>query len=172
MLRRVLLFMLKSFARLFVLSLSGWLLFSCSGQITPPLPNDEKRAEFPFTFPSQSNAPKASRPMEAIQVERLELYTLATFPVKVNAVINGTLSDCVEIIGVLENISGAIIQLQLELLSPPPDTCSETHVPFEMIIPLSVKNLPADAYMVDVGGKQALFELLADNKVRAPVWNR
>jgi hypothetical protein len=132
------------------------LLLSCT--IPLEMPDSSLFSDPTLRKPRPAEASKSS------PIEQLEVYTVAAFPVRVHAVLSGHYPDtCTRLTNIQEDISGTIISLTLTFERIQQSDCSNVKTPFEEIVPLSVAGLPADTYMVEVNGLQAVFELLSDN---------
>jgi inhibitor of cysteine peptidase len=116
-----------------------------------------------------------------LQVDRIDLVILESFPVQVRATLIGNLLDgCTTVGGT--NISYADNQFMIEVTTtrPADAVCTEALVPFEQTVALDVLDLPAGDYTVVAGNAISVFNLAVDNKIqvpaeteeRAPVANR
>ncbi|MFN2220661.1 MAG: hypothetical protein ACK2UA_18775 [Anaerolineae bacterium] len=97
-------------------------------------------------------------------VETIEILILESFPVQVQVVARGTVSDgCTEIGEVQQERDGQDFQVTIITFRPSGMLCTEALVPFEKSIALDVNGLPAGTYTVDVNGVSGTFELAMDN---------
>jgi hypothetical protein len=113
----------------------------------------------PFKSSDLNNEAARSTPLES-----LEVYTVATFPVRVHAVLQGHVPEtCMRLSSVQEEINAAEIHLNLTFSRVHDNECRAITTAFEEIVPLSVHGLAAGGYVVTADGHQAHFELLADN---------
>jgi inhibitor of cysteine peptidase len=96
-------------------------------------------------------------------VDEIEILILESFPVQINVIASGNLSDpCTEISEVLQEKEGNTFFITIKTYRSP-GFCIQVLAPFEEIIPLEVYGLPAGTYTVDVNGVQATFDLEVDN---------
>jgi len=96
-------------------------------------------------------------------VDEIEILILESFPVQINVIASGNLSDpCTEISEVLQKKEGNTFFITIKTYRSP-GFCIQVLAPFEEIIPLEVYGLPAGTYTVDVNGVQATFDLEVDN---------
>jgi len=96
-------------------------------------------------------------------VDEIEIIILESFPVQVQVIARGNLSDpCTEIYQITQKKEDNTFFITIKT-SRPADPCIQIIVPFEVKIPLNVYGLPAGTYTVDVNGVQATFDLEIDN---------
>lgn len=96
-------------------------------------------------------------------VDVIDILILESFPVQINVIASGNLSDpCTEISEVLQEKEGNTFFITIKTYRSP-GFCMQVLAPFEEIIPLEVYGLPAGTYTVDVNGVQATFDLEVDN---------
>jgi inhibitor of cysteine peptidase len=96
-------------------------------------------------------------------VDEIDILILESFPVQINVIASGNLSDpCTEISEVLQEKEGNTFFITIKTYRSP-GFCIQVLAPFEEIIPLEVYGLPAGTYTVDVNGVQATFDLEVDN---------
>ena len=96
-------------------------------------------------------------------VDEIDILILESFPVQINVIASGNLSDpCTEISEVLQEKEGNTFFITIKTYRSP-GFCIQVLAPFEEIIPLEVYGLLAGTYTVDVNGVQGTFDLLVDN---------
>ena len=98
-------------------------------------------------------------------VKSVDVLILESFPVQVNVVIRGDLPDagCTTIASVEQVREGNTFRLTLITTTDPLALCAQALTPFEEVVALDVKDLPAGVYVVDVHGVEGTFELSVDN---------
>jgi uncharacterized protein YgiM (DUF1202 family) len=98
-------------------------------------------------------------------VKSVDVLILESFPVQVNVVIRGDLPDagCTTIASVEQVRQGNTFRLTLVTTTDPLALCAQALTPFEEVVALDVKDLPAGVYVVDVHGVEGTFELAVDN---------
>ena len=98
-------------------------------------------------------------------VKSVDVLILESFPVQVNVVIRGDLPDagCTTIASVEQGRQGNTFRLTLVTTTDPLALCAQALTPFEEVVALDVKDLPAGVYVVDVHGVEGTFELSVDN---------
>ncbi len=95
-------------------------------------------------------------------VSRIELMILESFPVRVNAIVYGSLPDrCTSIASFDTLHDGNKLLVNLNTVSA--ETCEPGAVPYEQIVQLNVEDLAAGKYIVDVEGVKESFEFTIDN---------
>ena len=96
-------------------------------------------------------------------VDEIDILILELFPVQINVIASGNLSDpCTEISEVLQKKEGNTFFITIKTYRSP-GFCIQVLAPFEEIIPLEVYGLPAGTYIVNVNGVQGTFDLEVDN---------
>jgi hypothetical protein len=97
-------------------------------------------------------------------VESIEILILESFPVQINVVAEGYLSDaCTEIDEITEKLQGNTFSVTITTARPADAVCAQVITEFEEVISLDVLGLPAGTYTVDVNGVTDSFELEMDN---------
>ncbi len=97
-------------------------------------------------------------------VDSIELLTLESFPLQVQAVVRGSLPDsCTEIDQVAATRSGTIFTIQVITARPADQVCAEMLTPYERNVALDVYGLPAGTYTVTAAGASASFTFSQDN---------
>ena len=94
-------------------------------------------------------------------VQSVEIQILESMPVQVNAIIRGQLPDagCTTIASVDQVRDGNTITITLVTTTDPLALCAQALTPFERVVPLEVRDLPAGQYTVNVNGLVQSFEL-------------
>lgn len=103
-------------------------------------------------------------------VKSIEILILESFPVQVNEVIRGDLPDagCTMIASVNQVREGNTFKLTLVTTTDPLALCAQALTPFEQVVALDVRDLPAGQYTVSAGGVEETFELSVDNSLTQP----
>ena len=97
-------------------------------------------------------------------VEEIEILILESFPVQINVIAKGYLSDgCTEIGDITKVKDGNTFAITVETIRPADAMCTQAIVPYEKSIPLDVYGLNAGTYTVVVNGMSGSFELAMDN---------
>lgn len=98
-------------------------------------------------------------------VESVEIQVLESFPVQIHAVLRGQLPDagCTTIASVDQAREGNTITLTLNTTTDPLALCEPALTPFEHVVSLDVRDLPAGDYMVRVDGIEESFNLPSQN---------
>ena len=96
-------------------------------------------------------------------VQSVEIQILETQPLQVNAIVRGQLPDggCTTIDAIDQVRDGNAFRISLATITDPLAICAQAVTPFEQVIPLDVKDLPAAKYVVNVNGVETSFELLS-----------
>jgi hypothetical protein len=120
----------------------------------------------PAVAVTPSPVPTEPSPVASVAVvESIEIQTLESFPVQVNAVIRGNLPDagCTTIKSVDQVRDGNTFRITLVTTTDPLALCAQALTPFEQVIPLDVKDLPPGTYIVNANGVEESFDLPAQN---------
>ena len=98
-------------------------------------------------------------------VKSIEIQILESMPVQVNAVLRGDLPDagCTTIRSVDQAREGNTIRLTVTTTTDPLALCEPAPTPFEHVVALDVRDLPAGEYTVSVDGIQESFNLPAQH---------
>lgn len=124
------------------------LLSGCEGEATPDLP--------PTGTPSEGG----------VFINDVELLIMESFPVQVQALIQGDLADgCTSISGIEteRDVEARRFTIRIETTRDDDAICTQALVPFEESVSLDVRGLPAGTYTVDAHGETAEFTLDVDN---------
>lgn len=97
-------------------------------------------------------------------VESLQVVTLESFPVQVQATVNGSLSDgCTSLVGINVTQQGATFLLDVQTVRNDTGACTQALVPFSQAVSLNVQGLAAGTYTVTAGNVSQTFTLAVDN---------
>lgn len=100
------------------------------------------------------------------QVDQLELLFAESFPVQISAVVRGNLPDGCTTLDPVETVrQDNTFRLTLTTTRPADAVCTEALVPFEQVVELPARGLPAGSYLVDANGVQQAFVLDVDNEI-------
>jgi len=100
-------------------------------------------------------------------VKSVRIIILESFPVQVNVVVYGELTDsCTEIGNIRTKREPTTFIITVSTTRPADAVCAQVIIPFEKVIPLDVVGLKAGVYTVRVNGVTDTFELQADNIVQ------
>ncbi|HEX6033348.1 MAG TPA: SH3 domain-containing protein [Anaerolineales bacterium] len=96
-------------------------------------------------------------------VQSVQIQILETEPLQVNAIVRGQLPDagCTTIDAIDQLRDGNTFRISLATTTDPLAVCAPAVTPFEQVIPLDVKDLPAAKYVVNVNNIETSFELLS-----------
>jgi hypothetical protein len=101
-------------------------------------------------------------------VNSLQVVTLETFPVQVQAVVGGNLSNsCTSVTGVNVQQQGVTFVLDVQTAFNDTGACAQVLVPFSQTAALNVLGLAAGTYTVLAGGMSQTFILAVDNNPAA-----
>ena len=96
-------------------------------------------------------------------VESIEIAILESFPVRVHAVLRGSVPDaCTEIDTIEPQRDGNRLLSAVRTRRPVDEVCAQVITPFEATVELAVLRLPAGPYTAAAGEAVAGFELAAD----------
>ncbi len=94
---------------------------------------------------------------ELLMVERVDVQVLESFPVQVQAVVHGSLSDsCTEIGEISQTREGNTVTVTIGANRPADAICAQVLEPFEQVIPLDGL-FPPGTYVVRVNGVETSF---------------
>ncbi len=98
------------------------------------------------------------------EVNEIEINILESFPVQVNVIARGNLSDsCTKIKNVSIAQEGNVFSITITTSRPTDSICAQVITPFEEVMELDVIGLKAGIYVVEVNGVTSTFELQVDN---------
>jgi hypothetical protein len=109
----------------------------------------------PTTTPVPSPTPE-----ETVIVDRVEVVILESFPVRVQAIVHGTLPDACAFIERAEQVRrDNVFEVTITPAWQANARCAPGRTPFEHTVPLDVAGLPAGTYVVEVHGARGTFAL-------------
>lgn len=110
-------------------------------------------------------------PSSVAVVDSIEILLLESFPLQVNAVIRGTLPDagCTTIASVEQVREGNTFKLTLVITTDPLALCAQALTPFEEVVALDMKDLPAGEYVVNANGFEQTFEFPGNEITEQPI---
>jgi uncharacterized protein YraI len=108
--------------------------------------------------------PNFTKPSDLTQnanVQSLEIQIIEAYPLQVNAIARGQLSDagCTTISDISQSRSGNTFTVKVTAKFNSQAVCAQTVTSFERVIPLEVSNLLPGSYIVNVNGIEASFQL-------------
>lgn len=133
--------------------------------VVPPGAIDEPSA------PNAGESPATALPSGRAVVEQVEILLLESFPVQVQVVLQGYLTDGCTTIEAIEPTYDPESQtffLSIDTDRPANAACPQVISEFQETVMLDVLGLPAGTYTVDVQGTQATFTLEVDNMLSEP----
>lgn len=106
---------------------------------------------------AQTEVPTGYQP---VAIDQVEVQVGVGSPIPVQVVIRGWLPDtCAQLEFIQQEQAGPIFWLTLSAVPSSVDGCIQDTIPFRVVIPLNVVDLPGGEYTVDVNGKRATFTL-------------
>lgn len=103
---------------------------------------------------------------QKLSIQHLEMMIAESFPIQVNAVIQGRLLDsCTELDQFDVEKQSDTFTITLKTRQRADTNCHPTTRTFERMIPLEVAGLRAGVYTVKLDDKTTIFELAVDNVV-------
>lgn len=97
---------------------------------------------------------------QPVDVDQVEAEVGVGSPIPVHVVVSGNLPDtCAQLEYTEIKQDGSTFLVTLSTVPFNDDGCIQDNLPFRILIPLNVVNLPAGSYTVDVNGSSADFEL-------------
>lgn len=118
--------------------------------------------------PEPTVAPTPTTVVGSAMVDSVELLMMESFPVQINAIVKGNLSDgCTSIDQIGQSRSGNTITVTITATRLADAVCTMALVPFEEIVSLDVLGLSAGSYSVDVNGVRQSFVFSVDNTPEA-----
>jgi len=104
-------------------------------------------------------------PLNAAQIDSIQIQTLESFPIQQQLVVSGNLlNGCTVLNEPTQLRDGNVFYITLDTRTEG-DTCTEALVPYETTIDLQVNNLPAGVYIVNINNQEISFELENDNQL-------
>jgi hypothetical protein len=141
---------------LFFIALSMvWILNACSPFTVTSSPGGQPTPEV-----ESSPAPI----YQPVDVDQVEVEVGVGSPIPVQVTVSGNLPDtCAQIELVQQRQVGTNFQITVSSVPSSAEGCIQDTLPFRIVIPLNIVNLPAGSYSVDVNGSSASFELETGN---------
>jgi hypothetical protein len=140
----------------FVLLIMTVLLNACS-----PLTIAGLSEEQPAPVQSSDQAPGG---YQKIDVDDVQVEVGVGSPVPVQVIVNGSLPDsCAQVEHMRQSQDGSHFSITLSTIPSQAEGCVQDTLPFRILIPLNIVNLPAGSYTVDVNGSPASFEISTGN---------
>ena len=85
-------------------------------------------------------------------------------PIPVQVIVSGNLPDsCAQVELMQQKQEGSHFSITLSTIPSAAEGCIQDTLPFRILIPLNIVNLPAGSYTVDVNGSPAAFEISTGN---------
>ncbi len=142
---------------LLVLGLLGWFGYT-SGWFSPRKVGTETDQPRPELNIGLGEVSVSAAPIDSVSIE-----TTDGFPVEQTVVVSGSLPNgCTYLNTPVQLRDGNVFYIRLDTRTEG-DLCTQALVPFEERINLSVNNLPAGVYIVNINGREISFELENDN---------
>jgi hypothetical protein len=97
---------------------------------------------------------------QPVDVDQVEVEVGVGSPIPVHVDVSGNLPDsCAQVEFTEIRQEGTNFMITISTVPSDADGCIQDGLPFKILIPLNVVNLPAGSYSVDVNGTSAIFEL-------------
>jgi hypothetical protein len=101
---------------------------------------------------------------EPVQVNQVQVEIGVGSPIPVQVMVSGNLPDtCAQIELLQQKQFGSNFEITLSTVPSNAEECIQDSLPFQMMIPLNITNLPAGSYSVEVSGVPASFQLETGN---------
>ena len=101
---------------------------------------------------------------QKIDVDDVNVEVGVGSPIPVQVMVNGNLPDsCAQVEHMRQVQDGSHISITLSTIPSNAEGCVQDPLPFRIVIPLNIVNLPAGPYTVDVNGSPASFEISTGN---------
>jgi hypothetical protein len=99
-----------------------------------------------------------------VQVNRIALNMMESFPIQMSVRVQGVLPDeCSEVFAMPQEQAGNTLVLPLISVRDTDEVCAQVSTPFNQVFMVDVLDLPAATYTVDVNGMLADFTFTQDN---------
>lgn len=113
-----------------------------------------------------NNGPEPPSVTRGITVTTLDLTIQETFPVQVQAMVNGTINDtCTAITNVAAPRQDRLFTIDIQFSFTDTGACTAGSIPFSQVVTLDVLNLPAGDYTVTAGELSRTFNLAVFNGI-------
>lgn len=107
---------------------------------------------------------QASTGYQKIDVDDVSVEVGVGSPIPVHVIVSGNLPDsCAQVELMQQKQEGTHFDITLSTIPSAADGCIQDTLPFRILIPLNIVNLPAGSYTVDVNGSPASFEISTGN---------
>jgi hypothetical protein len=117
--------------------------------------------EQPAPVDASDQAPAGYQP---VSVDDVKVEVGAGSPIPVQVIVNGNLPDsCAQVEHMLQKQEGSHFAITLSSIPSTAEGCVQDTLPFRILIPLNIVNLPAGSYTVDVNGSPASFKIATGN---------
>ena len=101
---------------------------------------------------------------QPVDVDQVQVEVGVGSPIPVHVLVSGNLPDtCAQIALLQQKQVGSNFEITLSTVPSNAEECIQDSLPFRMMIPLNITNLPAGSYSVNVNGSLASFELETGN---------
>jgi hypothetical protein len=101
---------------------------------------------------------------QAVTVDDVQAEVGVGSPIPVQVIVSGNLPDsCAQIEFMRQKQEGSHFSFVLSTIPSTAEGCVQDTLPFRILIPLNIVNLPAGSYTVDVNGSPASFEISTGN---------
>jgi hypothetical protein len=101
---------------------------------------------------------------QAVPVDDVQAEVGVGSPIPVQVIVSGNLPDsCAQVELMRQKQAGSHFSILLSTIPSAAKGCVPDTLPFKILIPLNVVNLPAGSYTVDVNGSPAAFEISTGN---------
>jgi hypothetical protein len=101
---------------------------------------------------------------QAVTVDDVRVEVGVGSPIPVQVIVSGNLPDsCAQVELMRQKQEGSHFGITLATVPSAAEGCVQDSLPFGILIPLNIVNLPAGSYTVDVNGSPASFEISTGN---------
>ena len=101
---------------------------------------------------------------QPVQVDQVQVEVGVGSPIPVQVTVTGNVPDsCAQIELVQQKQEGSHFEITISTVPSTAEGCVQDTLPFRLVIPLNITNLPAGAYTVEVNGLGADFQLETGN---------
>ncbi len=145
---------------LIFLTLALILVLNACAPVIPDTAGEQPPAEI-------ETLPAAELPVtgyQPVQVDQAQVEVGVGSPIPVQVTVTGSLPDtCAQIELVQQKQEGSHFEITMSTVPSNAEGCIQDTLPFRMVIPLNITNLPAGPYTVEVNGVGADFQLETGN---------
>jgi hypothetical protein len=115
-------------------------------------------------IPAPAGETPASARYQPVDVDQVETLVGVGSPIPVQVIVSGNLPDsCAQLELMQQKQEGTQFNITLSTIPSAAGGCVQDTLPFRILIPLNIVNLPAGSYTVDVNGTPASFEVSTAN---------